>query len=50
MILFYTLLVLVGVVIGFILCYMLVGVRELRRKAEMYDAQGGRSPDTRPPH
>ena len=36
--LFYTLLVLVGVGIGFLLCYGLMGVRELRRKAELYDA------------
>lgn len=38
MILFYTLLVLTGVAIGFFFCYILIGVRELRRKAEMYDA------------
>jgi len=36
--LFYVLLVLAGVAIGFLLCYLMVGVRELRRKAELYDA------------
>lgn len=44
--LFYTLLVLVGVGIGFLLCWFLVGVRELRRKAELYDA-GVRPPAER---
>ena len=47
MILFYTLLVLVGVGIGFLLCYALMGVRELRRKAELYDAGGGAPPERR---
>ena len=46
--LFYTLLVLSGVAIGFLLCYIMVGVKELRRKAELYDAQGGRR-DLPPP-
>jgi len=43
--LFYTLLVLVGVAIGFLLCYALMGVRELRRKAELYDHGRGGPPD-----
>ena len=30
-----------GVAIGFLLCYMMVGVKELKRKAELYDAAGG---------
>ncbi|MGQ0587072.1 MAG: hypothetical protein ACT4PK_07710 [Gammaproteobacteria bacterium] len=41
MMLFYVLLVFSGVAIGFLLCYMMVGVKELRRKAELYDASGG---------
>jgi hypothetical protein len=41
MILFYTLLVLAGVAIGFLLCYAMVGVKELKRKAELYDASTG---------
>lgn len=40
--LFYTLLVLSGVAIGFLLCYVMVGVRELKRKAELYDASAGK--------
>lgn len=44
--LFYTLLVLVGVGIGFLLCYFMVGVRELRRKAELYDV-GSKPPAER---
>jgi hypothetical protein len=36
--LFYILLVLAGVAIGFLLCYAMVGVKELKRKAELYDA------------
>lgn len=36
--LFYALLVLTGVGIGFLLCWFMVGVKELRRKAELYDA------------
>jgi len=43
--LFYTLLVLVGVAIGFLLCYFLIGVKELRRKAELYDQNRGSPPD-----
>jgi hypothetical protein len=46
MMLFYVLLVLSGVGIGFLICYMMVGVKELRRKAELYDAGKG---ETRPP-
>jgi hypothetical protein len=43
--LFYILLVLSGVAIGFLLCYVMVGVKELRRKAELYDgSQGDRKP------
>jgi hypothetical protein len=41
--LFYALLVLVGVAIGFLLCWFMVGVAELRRKAEQFDAS--RKPD-----
>ena len=40
--LFYVLLVLSGVAIGFLLCWMMVGVKELRRKAELYDAGEGK--------
>lgn len=40
--LFYTLLVLSGVAIGFLLCYMMVGVKELKRKAELHDASQGK--------
>lgn len=36
--LFYALLVLAGVGIGFLLCYTLIGVKELKRKADLYDA------------
>jgi hypothetical protein len=36
--LFYLLLVMAGVGIGFLLCYALMGVRDLKRKAELYDA------------
>ncbi len=43
--LFYTLLVLSGVAIGFLLCWMMVGVKELRRKADLYDSsQRGQLP------
>ena len=41
MMLFYALLVLTGVGIGFLLCYAMMGVRALRRKADLYDAMQG---------
>lgn len=44
MMLFYVLLVGVGVGIGFLLCYALMGVRELHRKAALYDASQANPP------